>query len=637
MKTSPLLLRDRLLSRARLPRLQLIYGSAFFGLLLLSSGCVTPIGVTRGSTQEVYRALTVNALSAGEPSSWSKQVLQRNNLTEQYDDDPAATLAELHRRQKEVRLTSDRMFALAELSFLYAEHSGKQEYYLAAAVYAYAFLQPGRETLTIPAIDPRFRLAVDLYNWGISRGLASPDGSEVILEAGTKTLPFGEMTLTLDSSKFLWGTYRFKRFIPVGDFIVRGLANRYRQPGVGAPLAAEVEPIGTGAAAENARVRIPPKIKVPVTAFVRLSEPLRGVLENKIRGNIEVYAADETTTVRIGERDVPLELEQSATLAYGLDGAKVWDFEIAGFRFADSEKVFGDGLIMMHPYQPGQIPVVLVHGTASSPARWADMYNEIARDASIDGRYQVWLFQYNTGQPILYSAMLLRRALTNVLREVDPEGKDPALRRMVIIGHSQGGLLAKLLAVKSGNRFWENVSRTPFEQVEMAPETRELLREGMFLEPFPAVERVIFIATPHRGSYQATGWGLNLIKRFINLPGALVSQFQLLLKQKEFAELGMSQIPTSVENMSPGHPFLRALNDLPIESRIKANSIIAVQGVSPFRPPFVGKNDGVVAYESAHIDGVESELVVNSGHSTQSHPDTTIEVRRILREHIGGK
>jgi hypothetical protein len=45
--------------------------------------------------------------------------------------------------------------------------------------------------------------------------------------------------------------------------------------------------------------------------------------------------------------------------------------------------------------------------------------------------------------------------------------------------------LAKLLAVKSGNRFWENVSRTPFEQVEMAPETRELLREGMFLEPFP--------------------------------------------------------------------------------------------------------------------------------------------------------
>ena len=611
------------------------YSSGLFccamALLLLGAGCVTPVGVTRGTTQEVYHELTANVLSAGEPSSWSKQVLQRNNLTEQFYDDPVATLAELHRRQKAVRVTSERMFALAELSFFHAEQSGNREYYLAAAAYSYAFLLPDRPELVVPVIDPRFRLAVDLYNWGISRGLASPDGSEVILEAGTKTLPFGEMTLTVDASKFIWGDYRFKRFIPVGDFIVRGLANRYRQPGVGAPLAAEVEPVRSDVAAKTARERIPPKIKVPVTVFVRFSEPTRGILENKIQGSIEVYAADETTTVRIGERDVPLELEQSATLAYALEGAKVWDFEIAGFRFADTEKVFGDGLIMMHPYQPGEIPVVLVHGTASSPARWADMYNESARDPFLQGRYQVWLFQYNTGQPILYSAMLLRRALTNVLREVDPEGKDPALRRMVVIGHSQGGLLAKLLAVKSGNRFWENVSRTPFEQVEMAPETRELLREGMFFEPFPSVERVIFIATPHRGSYQATGWGLNLIKRFINLPGTLVSQFQVLLKQQEFAELGMSQIPTSVENMSPGHPFLRALNDLPIDSRIKANSIIAVQG----GPPFVGKTDGVVAYESAHIDGVESELVVNSGHSTQSNPDTILEVRRILRTHIG--
>jgi hypothetical protein len=206
---------------------------------------------------------------------------------------------------------------------------------------------------------------------------------------------------------------------------------------------------------------------------------------------------------------------------------------------------------------------------------------------------------------------------------------------MVVIGHSQGGLLTKLLAVKSGTRFWENVSQTPFDQVEMAPETRALLREGMFLEPFPAVERIIFIATPHRGSYRATGWGLDVIKRFITLPGALTSQLQVLLKQKEFAALGMSQVPTSVENMSPGNPFLRALLDLPIDPRVKAHSIIAVQGVRPFGPPFLGKTDGVVSYESAHIEGVESELVINSGHSAQGNPDTTLEVRRILRQHIG--
>jgi hypothetical protein len=103
------------------------------------------------------------------------------------------------------------------------------------------------------------------------------------------------------------------------------------------------------------------------------------------------------------------------------------------------------------------------------------------------------------------------------------------------------------------------------------------------------------------------------------------------LKQKEFATLGLGQLPTSVENMSPNNPFLRALNDLPIDPRIPAHSIIAVRG----GPPYVGKSDGVVAYESAHIEGVESELVVNSGHSTQSHPDTLLEVRRILQQHIG--
>jgi hypothetical protein len=83
--------------------------------------------------------------------------------------------------------------------------------------------------------------------------------------------------------------------------------------------------------------------------------------------------------------------------------------------------------------------------------------------------------------------------------------------------------------------------------------------------------------------------------------------------------------------MSPGHPFLRALNDLSIAPGITSHSIIAVLGDGPV----TGKTDGVVAYESARIDGVESEKVVRSGHSTQGHPETIEEVRRILREHIG--
>jgi pimeloyl-ACP methyl ester carboxylesterase len=613
-------------------RLSVSYFCALLLLLCFAAGCATPIGVVRGTTQQTYYALTANVLSAGEPSSWSKQVLHRNNLSEQFEDDPVAALAELHKGLKE-RINSDRLFALAELCFYHAEQSGKREYYLAAAVYAYAFVLPEREDLMIRPIDPRARLAVDLYNWGISRGLTSDDGEVVLLEAGTRALPFGEMTLTVEPSQFLWGGYRFKRFIPVGEFITRGLGNRYRQAGVGAALAGEVEPVGSGPAAEADRKRIPPRIKVPVTAFVRFADTLDGVVQGKIQGRIELYAADQTTTVQVKERDVPLELEPSAVLAYGLEGAPVWDFEIAGFRFADPQQIFGDGLIMMHPYRRGRIPVVLVHGTASSPARWAELYNELSHDPLLEGRYQVWLFQYNTGQPILYSAMLLRRALASVVKELDPDGEDPALQRMVVIGHSQGGLLTKLMAVKSGNRFWENASSEPFDQVEMPAETREMLREAEFFDPVPNVKRIVFIATPHRGSYQATGWVLNLVRRLIRLPGTFFSQMQDLLQGQAFAQLGTTQLPTSVDNMSPGHPFLRALNDLEIDPGITAHSIIAVLGDAPF----LGKTDGVVAYESAHIEGVESEKVVHSSHSTQSNPETILEVRRILREHIGVK
>jgi pimeloyl-ACP methyl ester carboxylesterase len=599
-------------------------------LLVFAAGCATPIGVVRGTTQQTYYALTANVLSAGEPSSWSKQVLHRDNLTERFEENPGAALAELHKRLRD-RTTSDRLFALAELSFFHAEQSGNREYYLAAAAYGYAFLLPEREGMTIRPIDPRGRLAVDLYNWGISRGLTSVDGEEVLLKAGTQALPFGEMTLTVDPAQFLWSGYRFNRFIPVGEFVVRGLGNRYRQAGAGAALAAEVEPVGTDAAAESARKRIPPRIKVPVTAFVRFAEPLRSIVEGKIEGHIEVYAADQATTVRVGRQDVPLELEPTAVLAYGLEGAPIWDFEIAGFRFADPKRIFGDGLIMMQPYRRGQIPVVLVHGTASSPARWAEMYNEVTHDPMLSGRYQFWLFQYNTGQPVLYSAMLLRRALRSVLAEVDPTGEDDALRRMVVIGHSQGGLLSKLLTIQSGNRFWENVTKEPFDKMKMAAETHALLQEAMFFEPVPTVERVVFIATPHRGSFRASGFVLNLIRRFVNLPGTLASQFQDLLKGQAFAHLGTSQLPTSVDNMSPGHPFIRALSESRIDPRITAHSIIAVLGEGPV----TGKTDGVVAYESAHIDGVASEVIVRSPHSTQSHPETIEEVKRILIEHLG--
>ena len=235
-------------NRNKAPRVADFSSSIFCVLLLLlcfAAGCATPIGVTRGSIQDTYYALTANVLSTGEFSNWSNQVLQRTNLTEKFDKNPEAALLEM-RKVFETRMTPDRLFALAELSFYYAEKSGKNEHFLASAVYAYAFLFPEDGTPPPDPLDPRLRLAADIYNLGIVLGLDTPDGEAVVFQDGKLALPFGEIELSVDQASFIWGGFRFKRFVPVGEFQIRGLSNRYRQAGIGAPFAAELEPLAYG-------------------------------------------------------------------------------------------------------------------------------------------------------------------------------------------------------------------------------------------------------------------------------------------------------------------------------------------------------------------------------------------------------
>jgi len=179
------------------------------GVALILSGCSTPIGVVCGTTQEIHYGLTANVISAGELSSWSSQVLQRNNLSERFKAEPEATLNELRKilaqTPSEERLQV-RLFALAELSFLHAEKTGRSEHYLAATLYAYAFLFPEKGNQPDP-LDPRVRVAADLYNLGITKGLASPDGQEVTIKAATLALPFGALTLMFTLNGLLMSVF----------------------------------------------------------------------------------------------------------------------------------------------------------------------------------------------------------------------------------------------------------------------------------------------------------------------------------------------------------------------------------------------------------------------------------------------
>ncbi|WP_133718974.1 alpha/beta fold hydrolase [Methylocaldum gracile] len=610
------------------------------GLALVLSGCATPVGVRHVDIQTAYRIHTESALSAEQPSEPSKMVLRRLGLLDRFGAEPAAVLAELHRGLNPSG-DDDRLFALAELSFLHADRTGDRAYFLASSVYAWALLFPDDAAGTpLQPSDPRFRLAYDLYNQAVAKGLAAHgkgvDKNEVRLTPGVYKLPFGTLGVSLDDTGLTWGGCRLDRFIPTTTLEVRGLRNRYRTPGLGAPLAASLAERQASAKVVGSE-RLGPRTKVPVTALLRFEHARASLGEGRIRGRIEVYAADQTSTVQVDGRDQPLESDPTAALAYQLEGSPIYAAEIQGFLRGGA---FGglmprdraqDGLAMMQPYRSGKIPVVLVHGTASSPARWAELFNELQGDPRIRERFHIWLFLYDTGNPIAYSAGQLRAALTAAVKEFDPEGKNPALRDMVVIGHSQGGLLTKLTAIDSGSRFWDRVSSKPFDSIQVDPKTRELLRQTAFYTPLPFVGRVAFVAPPHHGALLASGRIGAIAAWLVTLPVGVfsqVAQAATLTGDEKLIAL-LRRPPTAVDNMNPENPGLQVLQTVRVDPRIPAHSIICVKGDGPKEEG----DDGVVAYRSAHIDEAVTEKVVRSDHSCQGKPEVIEEIRRILLEH----
>lgn len=635
---------------------------------LLTTACATPVGVKLVDGRAVHRSLTASALSVDEPSVYTKRTLQREGLIETFKDDPSTAIAKLHAGYVEFHRADSPMqeialFALAEMAFLHAEASGDRAYFLASAAYAYAFLFPDDQSQDqlmswgYTPFDPRIRIAADLYNRALAEGLVPPKAPlgadakprEVLLEPGRHTLPVGELEIDVDHAGFKWAGYKLDHFVPSANLEVRGLRNRYRMPGLGVPLAASLSNPDDESALRLADAKIPPRLKIPVSALLRLEGARRGVAEGRLRGTLSVYTSDATTAVTIAGREVPLEYDQTAALAYTLEGSPIWEFELAGFfsgGFGLGVRDLGrrvapsllrarpeDGVIFMAPYRQGKIPVVLVHGTASSPARWAEMINELRIDPRIAKHYQIWLFIYNTGNPIAYSGSLLREGLLHTVQQLDPEGKDPALRQMVVIGHSQGGLLTRLTVVNSGSKFWDNFSKVPIEDLDIKTETRDLLRRSMFVEPVPHVRRVIFVATPHRGTPVSATGIVKWLTRFITLPLniAVAATDILTLNKDRLVARSLDRLPSAVDNMSPSHPFIKTLSSLPIADGVAAHSIIAVKGDGP---PEEG-SDGVVPYWSAHIEPIASEKVVKSPHSVQSNPHAIEEIRRILLEHAG--
>jgi triacylglycerol esterase/lipase EstA (alpha/beta hydrolase family) len=595
----------------------------------LLCACAAPVGVTRMDAMRVNRSLTSSVVSSGELSGPTQIALRRHDLMQKLEDEPEAAILELHNEVTNSDWDPSDVFALGELSYFHAEATEDQRYYFAAAAYAYAFLFPEDKDKVVERIDPRVRVACDIYNMAIARAFASEDEEHVDLRGGEFPLPFGTLSVAFDRNELIWGKRRLTDLIPSAELEVHGLQNRYRRGGVGAPLAARTEPLDPSKPVGDF---VGPNIRVPATAVLRFEPPL--LQGNQLRAILDLYTETETETVTLAGQTVPLESEPSAALATALAESRFWEFELQGLLGKIMNITRDSRLVARSPHRAGRIPVVFVHGTGSSPARWADMVNDLDSDRALAKHFEFWFFSYDSGNPIAYSSMILRQSLQEAVKNLDPSGTDRCMNEMVVIGHSQGGLLTKMTAIDSGDKFWQGISSRPVDEVNLSDKTRALIKEALFIEPLPFVKRVVFVATPHRGSYLAGPQIIRrLAERLITVPANLVEFGAEIVQVNDSGDkyLSLERIPTSIDNMSPGNAFIKTLSSIPVDPNVRAHSIIPVETTA--NPPWPGGNDGVVEYSSAHIEGVESELVVYSNHSCQANPHTVAEVSRILHLH----
>ena len=286
------------------------------------------------------------------------------------------------------------------------------------------------------------------------------------------------------------------------------------------------------------------------------------------------------------------------------------------------------------PYERGKVPVVLIHGLWGNPHLWDPMVEDLEADPALRGGYQFWTFRYASGDSIPYSAHLLRQALRRARRVFDPDGTDAAFDRMVVVGHSLGGILAKMMVQSSGSRLWQTVCARPIDQVGSPPEDCRLLQQAFCYKPVPEVRRVVFITTPHRGSPLASGRLREVGTRLCGGPSRFRQAREMLLasnKHDRFTLGFRGELLTSVNELAPGHALLLALCDLGIDPSVRAHSIIA----DLRDPPGPGATDGIVPYTSSHLEDVDSERLVHGLHICLESPGVIREVRRILREHAG--
>jgi pimeloyl-ACP methyl ester carboxylesterase len=507
--------------------------------------------------------------------------------------------------------TGPEPLATAEQSFTRAIHEERARP-LAAMSDCLQALQSASDELKR---NPENPTAVRDYNFGVSRVFQIIHDTR--LDPWTQPLrvptTHGEFVLTSKPDPRPEWNPALYEFTPADEFDVGGkyVTERTTRNGIGAPIVAVERE-----ASEARRQKLAPSRIFRTVTVIAQFQGRRCVLE--------FYDPLDKETLRFYGRTVPLAADFTVPLAVMLQQTDPGKHEL--WRVLNPEKYADTAAIeRLQPFNPNKTVVLVIHGLKDSQATWTPMINKLRGDPVIRKHYQFWFYSYPSGYPFPYSAAILREELDEV------EKQFPKLKPMVVIGHSMGGCISRLLLTDSGNQLWMKIFGRPPDEVPLSPKTREYFHQELFFRHRGEIGRVIFIATPLRGADMASGWIGRIASLIIREPtlSSEASQEMLRVTNIREEELKPKRRANSVDSLSPKSRFLHALNTIPMKQGVPYHTIIGDcgRGDSPY------SSDGVVAYWSSHMNGAATENIVPSDHIAHQNPQAIEDVLRILKRY----
>jgi pimeloyl-ACP methyl ester carboxylesterase len=513
--------------------------------------------------------------------------------------------------------------------------------------YSYAYLFKTSRQPQERLFDNRQVQIRDFYNQALTQ-LVSGHSLRNPSTNLSPTIKIGKSTYTIDIQAYQrLQNMKLEKFISSYNMNFSGLRAINRRDGFGSDFVA-VFPSTDSSSQVNKYILNPlthdypkginPNIhKARYLAATIIAQPkksnatIEDVLTNP---NFEIKVYDPYSIEKVEIAGKPYSLAANFSAPYGLWLAENNLGAAAYLTLIDRDQHLAmPHLYMLEPYNPNKKIIVLVHGLASSPEAWIAVTNDIMGDAILREHYQVWQIFYSTNMPILESRFQIYALLKQAFGSLNP--KDAAAQDAVLIGHSMGGIISRLLVSDA------DISKQALELMNNRQQTRlrkhPVIGERLKMKPIENFDRAIFLAAPHRGTDYADRWFTLAARKIIKIPATFLTTLADTLTSydvdlKDFVKtLTNDVIQNGPSDLSKKSKFMELTASIPPEKGLVFHSIMG--NITKSDDPNV-ITDGIVPYKSAHLDGAVSEKIFTGGHSIQETPEAVLELRRILRQHL---